>query len=266
MNKRPSIESPAIHVGAEDLSCSHVSHLAKLKDGSFGSLEFLPAVGCCYEKGLRGQRLLILGESHYKPTNSDDHREFKKEFPLDDSSYTRWIFRDHFTCEEQRNWHRLFDQTLDGLLAFSKSGRPDPVQAARAWRRVAFANYVQTFVGDGKHKRPDTNDFKSDTAKSGLRALIRELRPNRVLILGKQNWDGIPNIGMDEYRAENRLRTRDLERDVWVYPYADGFALATWIYHPSRRRSSETLEMKVELLKKFLGMDPKDFVAQPDLD
>src|SRR3546814_11423385 len=79
-------------------------------------VRFLPAIGCCYCAGIRGQKILLLGESHY-PAGAD-WNEHKKKHQEPERNFTQWVFRDHFIDKPAgARDKRLFFRTLDGILA-----------------------------------------------------------------------------------------------------------------------------------------------------
>lgn len=125
-----------------------------------------------------------------------------------------------------------FFKKLPSIVAL----KPEPTSAesANAWRRVAFANAVQTFM-DGTRRSPS----KAQYAQAGLavREMVDVLQPHVVLILGARLWKSIPS-DLGEYSHEAPLTAEPRNRDVWLIPTAEGHARVSWIFHPSTYRES----------------------------
>jgi len=178
-----------------------------------------------------GQRILLLGESHYRNEGMSDSLEVTRPF-------TRDVFRG-MADPNRKLGDGPFFKALDSVL--TADGKPDAQEAADAWRRVAFANLSQAFAGSQANQRP-----RNEELLAGGDVLVEELlpilKPTVVLVLGRTTWrllrHGKREEGLSPFLARevNRLngRRRYIERrDIWSLGYAGGSALMTWVYHPS---------------------------------
>lgn len=195
------------------------------------TVRFLPYCGDRYWDGMDGQRILLLGESHYRKEGMSDSLEVTRPF-------TRDVFRG--MAEPIRHTDDgPFFKALDSVL--TADGQPDAQDAADAWTRVAFANLSQAFAGSQANQRP-----RNEELLAGGDVLVEEilpiLKPTVVLVLGRTTWrllrHGKREEGLSPFLARevNRLngRRRYIERrDIWSLDYAGGSALMTWVYHPS---------------------------------
>lgn len=197
------------------------------------AVRFIPYMGDHYWEGIGGQRVLLLGESHYR-----------REGVSDALGMTRPFTQEHFremALPVRNGRDGPFFKALDLML----TGREDfeLQEAADAWKRVAFMNLSQAFAGSQANHRP-----RNEALRDGGHVLVRDilplLRPDVVLVLGRTAWrlfshgkvspDLEPFIARLVNRGEGRGKRRYIEsREIWSLDYAGGSALMTWVYHPS---------------------------------
>jgi hypothetical protein len=138
---------------------------------------FDPWEGDAYRtSGLNGLRVLVLGESHYgKPVEL---------LP----TFTQGVVRSLGIDSR----HRFFTATAK-LLLNTPPGIP-LTDCARAsfWRRVAFYNYIQEFVGTVPRTRPTKEMWQQ--AGNYLPAVVAELNPQLMLVLGKALASWLPDL------------------------------------------------------------------------
>jgi hypothetical protein len=135
-------------------------------------------VGQSYDAdGFFGRRVLILGESHYGTTEQET------------ASFTRECVE---SLAKAASGHRFFTVVAKLLL-----GAPPGVSLSRDqrtwfWDRVAFYNYIQAFPSHTSRVRP-TGEMWSAAAQC-FPALLQRLRPDFVLVLGRELAERIPRI------------------------------------------------------------------------
>lgn len=198
-------------------------------DGWSNAVYFIPSVGPEYESGLvDGKRVLLLGESHYA---SDPAAVALGR------RCTTCNFNDYWTCDlcpGNRFWGKL-------QRIATRNIAPTAVESQSAWKRIAFANFVQEFVGDGPRQRPTPDQWK--TGQPALNEIIRRLRPHAVLVLGGETWNHIKEgQASDELPIQTPGRP---DRSIWLMPYEGGYAKSTWIYHPATGYDSNASAIKV---------------------
>ena len=134
---------------------------------------FDPWIGNRYATdGIRGKRLLILGESHYgKP--DDQYLGFTSKV-ISDEALKKGSFAIYAKIL------RLVMGTNAGL---SNEERAD------FWQRVAFCNFIQTILV-GTAYRP--TDKMWNEAREPLLQTLREITPTIVLVLGFAVRDHLP--------------------------------------------------------------------------
>jgi hypothetical protein len=105
--------------------------------------------------------------------------------------------------------------------AICGASNPEPNQAAEAWNRFAFTNYIPVSVGYGAMNRPSAEAWGA--AAKEWPALLKELRPRTVIVLGKEMWRRMPET------------QTQISGDVQGYALTDGtIAMCFAIPHPSR--------------------------------
>ena len=201
---------------------------------------FTPFVGDDYDLGLIDDtRVLLLGESHYG-TVSDD--------PGSGPDCTQYTFGDYTRDDCDFSQESQFFRKLPCIL--TRDEDVTQVESAAAWRRIAYANFVQEFVGAHARMRPSRDQWKRGQA--ALTELAEKLQPDVVLVLGAQLWNHVT-----EGRPTNEaaIRAERCDRDVWLIPHDQGFARTSWIYHPSTNYESLSSSTGVfaELLRRAAG-------------
>lgn len=178
---------------------------------------FLPWIGKNYEQGFNDRRLLVLGESHYDEWEGEKH-------PLG-NEITRECIQEVIDRVNGAGFWKYLEQAL--LNETRKNGWV-PSGGSPLWDKLSFYNFVQSPVPGGPRVRPDWKAFEE--SRKPFRAVLEQLRPDRVLVCGKGLWE----------RMEEVTQKEDyLHDDVQAYHLADGtkvWCLAT--VHPSSGRFS----------------------------
>jgi hypothetical protein len=137
---------------------------------------FDPWIGSLYAtEGIRGKRLLILGESHYGGAGC--------EYP----AFTSDVIRDMALRKGRLPFFsRVQRLVVGGRGGFSNEERAD------FWHRVAFYNYVQSSPGNSPRCRPTPEMWEA--ASEPLRQTLLELSPHIMLVLGIELHRNLPPI------------------------------------------------------------------------
>ncbi len=138
---------------------------------------FEPWIGSKYvAEGLDGLRLLIVGESHYgSGTESAD--------------FTRSIVQKW--GREKR--HRYFT-TVAKLVLDRGSAYISDAERADFWDRVAFTNYVQSFVDESAESRARPTEEMWEAAREPFRQTVRKADPDAILVTGLELGRRLPNV------------------------------------------------------------------------
>lgn len=192
---------------------------------------FEPWIGERYAAGIRGKRVLILGESHY---HSCEHDEDCQDVVTQEGHH-----RD-LTCSVVSYWK---DNPHSSPVSSRTSALFD-MGKAEFWASVAFYNYLQSFAGEKARIRPKAEQWDELASQHAFQEVLDKLRPDRILVLGKSTWACLPS-STDVLAAapvpENALpvadmlgATHEVDRTAYWYTWRpNGKALAFPVRHPS---------------------------------
>jgi hypothetical protein len=218
----------------------------KIMKRKYKSVQFWPVVGRKYKASKL--KLLVLGESHYPWKGIGGDLRHTTQWAMDGK-------------EGSILWKRvsgLFDRGAD------------------FWDDVIFYNFVQYLVGKGPRDRPEKEMWEGYTV-SGFKEVLCVHRPDRILVLGKTNWQMLP--GNEHFsspylpRVESRFpitgeRFRyglhESDQSAYWYPTGHGgFALCAPIFHPAypagfyRPETRETVKILMKKSWKLPALDNK---------
>lgn len=108
----------------------------------------------------------------------------------------------------------IVEHAIDHLEAASRSmvtvtralcadAAPNREQRAAAWATVAFNNFVPGSIGHGPRARPSREAW--DHARASFLETLPSIRPTRLLVLGKANWNNLPWDHWDQATQTYRL-------------------------------------------------------------
>lgn len=207
---------------------------------SKAGVKFLPWVGDDYEKGFRGRRLLVLGESHYDCWNGKKH-ELNKEITRIN---VEWAIRRKDSAE----FYKYVEQAL---LNETRVGGWAPGGGDPLWRQLAVYNFVQSPVRGGAGVRPTSEQFTRSNPQ--FRTVLEFLRPERVWVCGIGLWGKMEEIDGNECCLHDSVQAYRLSDGTKVWCLATnhpsrGFSWNAW--HPKIKAFLERPEDAVTLLKR----------------
>lgn len=119
-----------------------------------------PWIGKNYEQGIGGQKLLLLGFSHWTDEDHDD-----------------------FTVEEVEQWAAGDEPKPFGPRLRGYFGDLTP---AEFWNSVAFMNVLPSAVGTGEERYGDGTPEQRGRAADRLTEVMREHGPDKVLVFTRK--------------------------------------------------------------------------------
>jgi hypothetical protein len=170
--------------------------------------KFDPWIGSQYAtQGIRGIRLLILGEAHYGTGEETQG-----------CTHTTEIIR------KLGQQGRFRFHTVTQRLVVGGRGWLSNTDRAEFWERVAFYNYVQSFPGPRARWRPTPEMWEA--AREPFLETLAEVKPQVLLVLGQELSRKLPVL--PTYVSACAVQ----------HPSSRGFRYATW--QPAVQAALET--------------------------
>lgn len=149
-------------------------------DAAFGhvsGMTWLPWVGSRYGSRPPGQRLLVVGESHYAKPSSPDQLAKVLQDHIDYKPYTRDVVSE---CLVHQDWPNRTLDTIPRLLFGTSS-----IDRERVWSDTGYYNFVQRLMHynrEGQPERPTWDDFVQGWQV--FADIVRILRPSHCVFIG----------------------------------------------------------------------------------
>lgn len=211
-------------------------HSLALESAWSDAVHFIPLVGPEYDDGLiSGVRVLLLGESHYG--DDPDKEDFGR-------SCTQYWFQSYLDDSYNLDQGSQFFRKLPRILA--RDPKVSQLGSASAWRKAAYANFVQSLVGKRPRIRPSRQQWLD--GQRALTEMAQKLQPDVILVLGAQLWNHITK----GYKSDEEwIPAQKRPREIWLIPNGTGgYARASWVYHPST--NYESLESAINVLSVLI--------------
>lgn len=142
------------------------------------NVKFLPWIGTNYKEGIKGKRILVLGESHYCANESEAVATLTQDIIKD-------LFDENSVHEGYKNTYTKFAKALVGEdLQFS--------EREAVWNSVAFYNYVQFPISEAR-KSPTAEEFLNSEA--AFFNILNDLQPDYIIAWGKRLYNNLPDKG-----------------------------------------------------------------------
>lgn len=177
-------------------------------------VKFSPWIGNHYHKGIKGKRILVLGESHYCENEKDAIPSLTIDIIKD-------LFDENSLHEPYKNTYTKFAKALEGSDINFQDKK-------RIWNSVAFYNYVQVPISEAR-KSPTSEQFKG--AEEAFFQVLEQLQPDYVLAWGQRLYDNLPNKGI---QGQDLIVSSSESHEVWCYTLNNGKNIPLLrITHPS---------------------------------
>lgn len=208
-------------------------------------VHYVPFIGADYFDDLRFDgvlsrvRLLLVGESHY---------EEKDLTPTASREYTLSNFGGFADGSKDISGDKTFFRRIGALPTLKEA--PGREEVAKAWRCVAFTNFLQGSVGGKAADRPAETHWKN--GEPALKEIVNRLQPDAVLFVSKAVWN---RVEYGRYVEGVQINAERTPRRLWLMPHRTGEALCTWVYHPSW--NFETQASRINVLSELLLLAEK---------
>ena len=137
-----------------------------------------PHIGHSYwSDGLRGFKVLILGESSYNPNGYPDTYDISKQ--------CSHLIRDVIGWDDYRQ-KGMFYSRVTRILGFDPKNKEIRIDF---WSRVSFCNYLQVILPRPREVPPGEAWING---RQPFFQTVRELKPDYVLVFSKRLWPHLP--------------------------------------------------------------------------
>jgi hypothetical protein len=133
-------------------------------------VEHTPRIGEHYASGMRGQRICILGYSHWLEEGEEDTDDFTIHVL---EKVINGIWKDIKFFNQIKNYF--------GCTSHDK-----------LWDRVVFLNYLPNCVGGPTERNNAGTKDQIKRAKERFLTLIQKQRPHKVFVFSKRAWSTFP--------------------------------------------------------------------------
>lgn len=194
-------------------------------------INYKPWVGKDYNKGYRGKRILVLGESHYAPDGKIDEE------------LTQWVVRDIAYEPGGQNYLATFT-CFERAIAGRQMTQAERIEF---WESVVFYNYLQ-FPTEGPRTTPNPEHWAKSA--DAFVELLEKYTPDYIIVWGVRLYNALPDLG--GHGGVLRLENEDTA-DYWVYPIKGKEIPALKIHHPSAPTGREW-EYWHKVIDKFINL------------
>lgn len=162
--QQPSIPSFR-HVGVTD---TIVASAAASRGGKWKGMviEHAEWVGARSDEGIQGQRIAIMGFSHWGETSDD--------WP----GFTQHVIQE--VCKGRS--HTFFDR-IQEYFEFQK--------AKDFWSRVVFFNFIPDLIGGGESRFAYGSLDQHERGRERFLQIVGRRRPEKVLVFSRKAWDSM---------------------------------------------------------------------------
>lgn len=187
------------------------------------SVFFYPWIGKDYHNGgVFGNKLLILGESHYCGNGCDG---CGTDLCAECHSFTTNVIKEYLNPDlPRKDWMRTFVKFERSLVNHITEWE----ERQLIWDSVAFYNYLQISLNDARQS--GTRQQYVDAIDPFFKVLDN-LKPDLMIVWGYRLWDLLPETN---WKNGEEKRVGDYRVCHGRYTTSTGFAVRTvCVYHPS---------------------------------
>ncbi len=196
---------------------------------------FKPWVGSCYNSGVNGKKIMIMGHVHVCSDciecgiikDRDESCASLTNKAVED--YIKWRKTRKYPTPEYKGWLRTYYNFAKAFFGFEPNFNQEKCEL---WDKVLFYNYVQRAVADWDIK-PILDDYKKSQVP--FIEVINEYEPDIVIVWGNDAFNGTPDGG----EFEEPIAFEDIRAIRYMYVLNSGKRCSMIkIHHPSMCFSS----------------------------
>lgn len=185
-------------------------------------IKFKPWVGNSYLSGINGNKIMVLGESHYCAKESDATPDMTNRIITD-------LFNPDSEHEGYKNTYTKFIRALSGDFSLSSAEAKK-----KWWNKILFYNYVQFPISEAR-EAPSKAEF-ADSSPAFFE-ILEKFRPDCILVWGKRLYNNLPRQG---HQLPDLVLPDGTSIETWGYEISQGHTVRLLpITHPSSAFSPE---------------------------
>ena len=178
------------------------------------NVKFIPWVGSEYAQGVKGKRVMVLGESHYCEHESE-------AVPQLTINIIHHILNPNSEHEGFINTYTKFGRALVGKQRYEED-------KGVVWNSVIFYNFVQVPLSEAR-KAPKQQDFVD--AEAPYFTVLEQFKPDCVIVWGSRLYNNLPRKG---HQTEDLVLRDGKSIETWGYKLSNGHTVYLLpITHPS---------------------------------
>lgn len=148
-------------------------------------VRFAPWVGSDYERGLKGLRLLIVGESHY------GSKPYERPTVTPEVIKASALRQKHPLATVKPRKHSHFAKIMASTLSVSKSSSISGPERKDFWSRVAYYNFIQEFLAKPR-VAPSQNAWSR--SEGAFLQVLEVLRPQLIICYSIRNGERVRKL------------------------------------------------------------------------
>lgn len=209
---------------------------------------FDPWVGSCYESGIDGKKVMIMGHVHV----CSDCKEcgIIKDKDEECASLTKYAVKNYLKWRETgevpspgyEGWLYTYYNFAKAFFGYEPNLKQEKCEL---WDKVLFYNYVQSAVAEWKQK-PKKDDYKR--SQIPFWEVLNEYEPDIIIVWGADAYNRTPDGG----KIEEPIIYEDIKAMRYIYTLNSGKQCSMIkIHHPSMFFSYSKWH---EIIKSTIGM------------
>lgn len=192
-------------------------------------INFKPWVGKNYEQGINGNKVLVLGESHYCAPVEKRHcagQVCNQNNVKDCSNFTIGVidsFVHKYSGERYEQTFLCFERQITNK-ELSQEEREE------FWNSLIFYNYLQ-YALDGPKQEPSPTQWKMwAQSEEAFAELLQKYMPDKIIVWGKRLFEALPEW---DSTLETIVTEDDQQAPARKYHFQGKTISALQVYHPA---------------------------------
>jgi|SRR5579862_6248784 len=136
-------------------------------------IEHGPSIGRYYEQGIRGEKIAIVGYSHYRKPEHFDHEDFTQS-----------------TINHVLTGKQSGDSFFPAIPQYF--GYVDKASLVTFWNSVLFFNFIPECIGTSAEKHRNGTLEQIRSGRTRFIRILSERQPSRVFVFTRKGWASMP--------------------------------------------------------------------------